>query len=76
MIDRLFNMLVAEDAVEVVANIVVPPLQHVARVESVMKQEPSKIFDFHSALRFPKLTKCLMRHPVPKVVVVVVLWFV
>ena len=76
MVNRLLNVLVAEDAVRVVANIIVSPLQHVASVEPVMKQKPAKYFDFHSALRFPKLTECLMRLPVPKIVVIVVRWFV
>ena len=76
MVYCLLNVLATEDVVEVVANIIVSPLQHVASVEPVMKQEPTKHFHFHSALRLPKLTKCMMHLPIPKVFVVVVPWFV
>ena len=76
MVHCLLNVLAAEDAIEVVSIIVVSPLQHVARVEPVMKQEPTKHFDFHSALGLPKLIACRMHLPISKVVVVVVPWFV
>ena len=64
MIHYLFNKVIAKAAVKVVANVVMSPLQHIASVESIMEHNPTKNFDFHSALGFPKLTKGLMCHPV------------
>ena len=49
MINCLLYMVVAEAAIEVVANVVMPPLQHIASVESIMEDEPTENFDFHSA---------------------------
>ena len=76
MIHCLLDMVVAEAAIKIVANIIMPSLQHVACVETIMEHEPTKNFDFHSAFRPPKLAECLMRPPIPEVIVVVVPWFV
>lgn len=73
--EKMFNcflhMIATKQAVEVRPNIVMPSFQHVARVEAIHKQEPSKNFDFRDTFGLPKPRKSLMSNNFSKTELVV-----
>ena len=72
MINRFFDIEFTQETVVVVTNIIMRPLEHVAGVESVIKEEPSKDLNFHCAIGFPQPLEDRMCLELTKVEVVII----
>ena len=53
MINRFFDIESTQEAVMVIPNVVVSSFEHVAGVEPVIKEEPTKDLNFHGTFGFP-----------------------
>ena len=55
--NHFFNAMITEQAVVIIPDIVVPSLEHIACVNSILEQQLGKHLKFHGAFWFPYPTK-------------------
>ena len=60
MFNGFFHMASTKQAVKVIANVIMPPLEHVSRVKAIREQEPTEDLDFRDAFGFPEQSVCIM----------------
>ena len=71
MFNSFFHVETTKQAVKIIANVIMPPFQHVPRVKAIREEKPSKDLNFRDALGPPEPTVCIMGNHLPEVKCVV-----